>query len=241
MGKDMSTGTREKLIAAAADMIARSPGEDFSLRAVCDAVGVKLPTAYHFFGSKQGLADAVVEHGFDMYISRKQDMEWSGDPIQDIRTGWDAHVDFGLANPGFYALMYGNVQPGHAPAAQSRPDEILLGLTTRAAEQGRLAVPPEQAKAHVLATNIGVTLRQIIEGAPDPDLSAAVREGVISAITGTGAPAEYGTHQAFATAAETAAAHPDVLGAAETRLLQEWLKRLKDMTTTTSPTQGESP
>ncbi|MGP5623400.1 TetR/AcrR family transcriptional regulator [Candidatus Corynebacterium faecigallinarum] len=227
MSRDASTGTREKLIAAAADMIARSPGEDFSLRAVCDTVGVKLPTAYHFFGSKQGLADAVVEHGFDMYIAEKQAMEWTGDPIQDIRTGWDAHVDFGLANPGFYALMYGKVQPGHAPAAQSRPAEILLELTMTAAEQGRLAVPPEQASAHILATNIGVTLRQIIQRTADPGLSAAVRDGVISAITGTVGQDE---NQAVATVAEKAAAHPDLLGTAETRLLLEWLKRMKNST-----------
>ena len=218
----MPTGTREKLISAAADMIARSPGEDFSLRAVCERVGVKLPTAYHFFGSKQGLVDAVVEHGFDMYIAEKQAMEWTGDPIQDIRTGWDAHVDFGLANPGFYALMYGKVQPGHAPAAQSRPAEILLGLTTKAAELGRLAVSPDQASAHILATNIGVTLRQIILGA-DPELSAAVREGAILAITGAGCQSE---NQAAATIAEDAAAHPELLGTTETRLFLEWLKKL---------------
>jgi AcrR family transcriptional regulator len=230
MARDVSTGTREKLIDAAADMIARSPGEDFSLRAVCEVVGVKLPTAYHFFGSKQGLADAVVEHGFDMYISEKQAMEWSGDPIQDIRTGWDAHVDFGLANPGFYALMYGKVQPGHAPAAQSRPAEILLGLTTAAADQGRLVVPPEQAKAHILATNIGVTLRQIIQGYADPELSTAVREGVIGAITGTAPGQDASTHRALSMVSELAAAHPETLGTAETRLLQEWLHRLQNMT-----------
>lgn len=238
MARDVSTGTREKLIAAAADMIARSPGEDFSLRAVCETVGVTLPTAYHFFGSKQGLADAVVEHGFDMYVSRKQAMEWTGDPVQDIRTGWDAHVDFGLENPGFYAMMYGKVQPGHAPAAQSRPDEILLGLTTQAADQGRLVVPPEQAKAHILATNIGVTLRQIIRGEPDPELSAAVREGVISAITGTSPRQDASTDRALSTTSELAAARPGVLGAAETRLFQEWLQRLRTAHTTTS---GETP
>ncbi|MGP9759698.1 TetR-like C-terminal domain-containing protein, partial [Corynebacterium sp. AOP12-C2-36] len=138
---------------------------------------------------------------------------------------WDAHVDFGLANPGFYALMYGKVQPGHAPAAQSRPAEILLGLTTTAAEQGRLAVPPEQASAHIVATNIGVTLRQIIQGSPDPDISAAVRDGVISAITGTVGQDE---DQAVTTITEKAAAHPEFLGTAETRLLLEWLLKLKN-------------
>lgn len=227
MSTDVSTGTREKLISAAAELIANSPGEGFSLRAVCDTVGVKLPTAYHFFGSKQGLADAVVEHGFDMYIAEKQAMEWTGDPIQDIRTGWDAHVAFGLRNPGFYALMYGEVQPGHAPAAQSRPTEILLGLANQAADQGRLCVPPAQATEHILATNVGVTLRQIVQDAPDPALSAAVREGVISAITGAAEQDDAASSHALSTVAELAAAHPDTLGPAETRLLQEWLQRLR--------------
>lgn len=214
--------TRERLISAAADLIARAPGEDFSLRAVCDAVGVKMPTLYHFFGSKQGLVDAVIEHGFDLYLGEKTALESTGDPIQDIRAGWDAHVAFGLANPGFYTLMYGKVRPGHSPSAQSRPSEILRALTARAAQQGRLAVPSEQAAAHILVTNIGVTLRQIILDQPDPDLSRAVRDGAIAAITGTGAA---GTSP-LAAAVEFAASHPEALGRTQTQLLIEWLTTL---------------
>lgn len=220
--------TRERLIAAAADLIATAPGEDFSLRAVCDAVGVKMPTLYHFFGSKQGLVDAVIEHGFDLYLGQKASMESSGDPIQDIRAGWDAHVTFGLANPGFYTLMYGKVSPGHSPAAQSRPSEILRDLASRAAAEGRLVVPPEQAAAHVLVTNIGVTLRQIILAQPDPALSRAVREGTIAAITGTTA----ATDEPLATAREIAAARPDVLGRTQTQLLIEWLTTLAEQKAT---------
>lgn len=58
-----------------------------------------MPTLYHFFGTKQGLVDAVIERGFDRYLAEKASMESSGDPIQDIRIGWDAHVAFGIANP----------------------------------------------------------------------------------------------------------------------------------------------
>ncbi|SJM48757.1 Transcriptional regulator, TetR family [Actinomycetales bacterium JB111] len=203
-------------------MIAAAPGEDFSLRAVCDVVGVKMPTLYHFFGSKQGLVDAVVEHGFDLYLGQKASMESSGDPIQDIRAGWDAHVSFGLSNPGFYTLMYGKVRPGYSPAAQSRPSEILRDLAARAAAQSRLVVPPDQAAAHVLVTNIGVTLRQIILAQPDPALSAAVRESTIAAITGTDARSA----APLATAIEIAASQPDVLGQTQTQLLIEWLTSL---------------
>ncbi|GAC58066.1 putative TetR family transcriptional regulator [Gordonia hirsuta DSM 44140 = NBRC 16056] len=106
MPEPTASDTREELIIAAAGLIAGSPGEDFSLRAVCDAVGVKLPTLYHFFGSKQGLIDAVVERGFDDYLAAKSELEASGDPIGDLRAEWDAHVDFGVQNPGSYSLRY---------------------------------------------------------------------------------------------------------------------------------------
>ncbi|MGK4189081.1 TetR/AcrR family transcriptional regulator [Rothia koreensis] len=215
--------TRDRLIAAAADLIARSPGEDFSLRTVCTMVGVKMPTLYHFFGSKQGLVDAVIERGFDLYLRQKGSMEASGDPIQDLRNGWNAHVAFGLENPGFYTLMYGKISPGYHPKAQERPSSILRGLTRAAAEQGRLVVDPEQAAAHVLVTNIGVTLRQIILAEADPQLSDAVRDGVIATITGTSAnPAS-----PVASVLEYAIAHPEILGETETQLLISWLGRLK--------------
>lgn len=211
-------------------MIAAAPGEEVSMRAICEAVGVKMPTLYHFFGSKQGLLEAVIERGFDLYLSVKSAHESSGDPIQDIREGWDAHVAFGLANPGFYTLMYGTVQPGYTPPPQSRPSEILLDLTRQAHAQGRLVVPPEQAAAHVLVTNIGVTLRQIILAQEDRELSVAVREGTIAAITGTTA-APGGARADIRRVLEHVAAHPDVLGAEETALLSAWLRRIAAATT----------
>ena len=222
------TDTRTRLLEAAADLIAAAPGEDFSLRAVCDAAGVKMPTLYHFFGNKQGLIEAGVERGFDMYLSAKSSTESSGDPIQDLRLGWDAHVAFGLENPGFYTLMYGKVRPGYSPEAQSKPTEILRDLTRRAEQEGRLVVGHEQAAAHVLATNIGVTLRLIIQGTNDPELSAGVREGVLAAITGTGQ-SEPGGERLGHAVIERAAAHPEILGETETQLLIQWIGRLGEV------------
>lgn len=223
--------TRQRLLEAAADLIAASPGQDVPLRAICDRVGVKLPTLYHFFGSKEGLLDAVVEHGFDVYLDVKESHESSGDPIQDLRDGWDAHVAFGLANPGFYALMYGQVTPGRRPAAQDRPGRILRGLTQAAADQGRLVVSPEQAVAHVLAANIGVTLRQIVLGEPDPELSAAMREATLAAITGAAGAAGRRRSRAELAAASTAlldqlSGAKAVLGDPEVQLLRKWLTAL---------------
>lgn len=228
MTEDVHSDTRSRLLDAAAELIASAPGEDFSLRAVCQQVNVKMPTLYHFFGSKQGLIDAVIERGFDLYVAAKERQESSPDPIQDIRQGWDAHVAFGLANPGFYSLMYGKVRPGYSPAPQAKPSQMLLSLTIAAADQGRLAVSPKQAAAHILVTNIGVTLRQIILAEEDRELSIAVREGAIAAITGTSSERESKDHRAASIhqIVEYAVQHPEVLGEKESQLLTDWLLRL---------------
>lgn len=217
--------TRTRLLDAAADMIAAAPGEEVSLRAVCAAAGVQMPTLYHYFGNKQGLADAVVERGFDLYLAEKSASESTGDPIQDIRDGWDAHVAFGIANPGFYALMYGKIRPGYSPPAQARPSQLLLELTRRAHEQERLSTSPEQAAAHVLVSNIGVTLRQIVLAKEDRELSVAVREGVIAAITGaSGSPTSLDAD--VRRVLELAVRRRELFGEEETMLLTKWLSRL---------------
>src|SRR5699024_1360627 len=222
-----TTDTRTRLLDAAADLIAAAPGEDFSLRAVCDAVGVKMPTLYHFFGSKQGLIDAVIKRGFDLYLGQKSAMESSGDPIQDLREGWDAHVAFGLSNPGFYTLMYGKVRPGYSPEDQSRPSEILRALTAEAAAQGRLVVDSRQAAAHILATNNGLTLRLIILGENDRGLSAANPEAALTAMPGP-APCHGGTDDVRLglCVMRRAVSHANILGKTETPLLVQWLRRL---------------
>lgn len=225
MTAGIPTDTRTKLLDAAADLIAAAPGEAFALRDVCAKVGVKMPTLYHFFGNKQGLIDAVVERGFELCMSVKASGGSSGDPIQDVRAGWDAHVAFGLANPGFYSLMYGQVRPGYVPSAERRPREALMLLLRAAEKQGRLVVPVEQAAEHILAANIGITLRQIAEAKAAPVLSTAICDGVIAAITGTVGAKPFDRAEARR-AYEYATAHPDVLGETETRLLGEWLQRL---------------
>ncbi|RZU63402.1 TetR/AcrR family transcriptional regulator [Zhihengliuella halotolerans] len=235
-----NTDTRERLLEAAADLIAAHPGQDVPLRAICERVGVKMPTLYHFFGNKEGLLGAVVEHGFDLYMALKTQAEPDPDPLRNLRSGWDLHVSFGLENPAFYALMYGQVAPGSRSTAEDRPTRALLGLMEQAHAQGRLRVDPQQATDHVLAANIGVTLRQIITRTPDPALSAAMREATIEAITGLSAPAANvgPAEQASALLAALPLAS-EGFSAPEADLLRHWLGRIASRRTP-SPPSGAS-
>ena len=110
--------TRDRIVAAAAALLAAGGREGVSTRAVSAAAGVQAPAIYRLFGDKQGLLDAVAAHGFTSYLDDKTDLKPGDDPVGDLRAGWDLHIGFGLANPALYSLMYGEPRPGaSSPAA----------------------------------------------------------------------------------------------------------------------------
>jgi AcrR family transcriptional regulator len=224
---DVDTTTRQRLISAAAGLLASAEGEPVSTRAICSEAGVGAPTLYHHFGDKQGLFDAVVAKGFEDYLATNQ-VTATGDPIGDLRVAWDTHVDFGLANPAIYTLMYGLGRQGRRPPAAADAHRILVGTLERAALAGRLTMPVPEAADMTDAAAVGVTLA-LIAGDQDMALSTRTRDAVLAAIT-TDAPAAHtggSTLTSLAIALDAAVAgDAGPLTGAEAALLHEWLNRL---------------
>ena len=100
---------RTRILEAAAELLENSAEADFSTRAVCEAAGVAAPALYRQFGDKEGLLSAVVDFGFDKYLASKRAARPSADPVADLRSGWDTHVAFALANRNVYRLMWSPV------------------------------------------------------------------------------------------------------------------------------------
>jgi AcrR family transcriptional regulator len=220
------TGTRERILQAAARLLAESGGAPVSTRAVCAAAGVGAPTLYHHFGDKDGLLDAVVSYGFERYLAEKRARPASVDPVEDLRLGWDAHVEFGLGQPAFYALMYGAGR--RAGAASDEAHRILLQMTEKVARAGRLRVPVTTAASMIRAACMGVTLTLIASGEDDQELSARTREAVLAAVTTGDAEDRPSSVSAIAIALTSAmdGRTPRTLSPAEAALLREWLTRV---------------
>lgn len=179
--RGQSGSARDRLLLAAAELMDAAGANTLSTRAVCERAGVQAPTLYHHFGSKQGLIDAVINHGFTQYI---QPPSSSDDPVDDIRQGWDRHVQFGLDHPAFYALLYGRVEPGRPCAITAPAHAMLRDLLTVAARQGLLTAPVDDAAEQILAANIGVTLTLITQSPDERDmgLSDRVRDAALAAV-----------------------------------------------------------
>ncbi|WP_284745781.1 TetR/AcrR family transcriptional regulator [Amycolatopsis sp. RTGN1] len=222
-----ATSTRDRLLLAAGQLLHEAQGGPVSTRAICERAGVQAPTLYHHFGSKQGLLDAVVNYGFTQYV---QAPEPGGDPVDRIRAGWDRHVGYGLENPQFYVLLYGQIEPGVPCNLTSSAEAMLLELFTPLARDGRLRVDAAEAARQLAAANSGVTLSLIAEPEESRDLamSAQVREAVLAGLLAE-RPAEGSSVGALAVALSTALEDDvDELTTTERHLLREWLHRLSN-------------
>ena len=219
---------RDRVVAAAIALLARNGREALTTRAVAAAAGIQAPTIYRLFGDKQGLIDAVAEHGFASYLRQKRTDGPSADAVENLRIGWDLHVGFGLANPAIFLAMYGNPRPGGASPAAARALGMLRERMRTLALAGRLRVDEGKAADMVRAAACGVVfiLLETPEAERDPGLSEATREAVIAAIT-TDAPEPDQLGLApVATTLRALLPNADGLSDGERHLLAEWLERL---------------
>ncbi len=252
MDDDAKSRTRRQILEAAAGILEREGAQAVSTRSVAAAAGIRAASLYQLFGDKDGLLAALAVHAFDLYLAEKRTLERTGDPVADLRRGWDVHVDFGLRHPAFYVLMFGTDRPGQRPHAAEEAHDLLLTFLDRTAAAGRLRVPPPLAAQLFLAAATGVTLSLIAVPAHerDPDASARMREMLVAALTeapdapgGAAGPAAPGLASralaldaALAEATGGSGADEVDAGAgagaavplrpAETALLRDWLHRL---------------
>jgi AcrR family transcriptional regulator len=180
---------RRRIVEAATTLLRENGRDAVTTRAVSAAAGVQAPTLYRHFTDMSELLEAVAADGFGRYFAQKQSQALTDDPVEDLRRGWDTHVEFGLENPAHYLLMYGRPSPGSRSRVAEQSLERLRMLIERIAVVGRLVVGVETAIGMVHAAGVGLTLNLI--GIPptdrDPSLSGKLREAVIAAIT-TAAP-----------------------------------------------------
>jgi len=231
------TGTdahRDRILKAALTLLTKQGRDAVTTRHVAQAAKVQPPVLYRIFGDKTGLLDAVAAYGFTAYLAKKQPPEPDRDPVEALRAGWDLHVEFGLANPELYLLMYAKPRPRAESLAARQSFEMLAEHMQRVAAAGRLRVSVARACAlyHAAAVGVVMSLLASLPEQRDLSLSSTARDHALSRIT-THAPA-VSTPMVAVTANRLRAllAQPgkrtSVLTDAERLLLSEWLLRLTE-------------
>jgi len=107
---------RAQILGAANDLLMETGDQEaVSIRAVAERVGVTPPSIYMHFADKNELLFAVCEQHFDA-LDRviQQATEGIEDPLEALRQGGRAYVQFGLDNPEQYRILFMS-KPAAAP------------------------------------------------------------------------------------------------------------------------------
>ncbi len=224
--------TRSRIVDVAARLLQEGGPAAVTTRGVAEAAGVQAPAIYRLFGDKDGLLDAVAEHVIATQVSSKAAVVQAAsvggvDPLDDLRSGWEAQIAFGVANPGLFRLLSDPERVVNSPAAQAGR-RVLESRVHRVAAAGRLRVSERRAVDVIQAAGIGtiLTLLSTPVEQRDPGLADTVFEAVLAQVlTDAPQPEQLGP-MAIAVAFRAIAPGFDVLSDGEQRLLAEWLDRI---------------
>ncbi|GAA0225344.1 helix-turn-helix domain-containing protein [Cryptosporangium japonicum] len=217
---------RDQIVEAAAQLLREHGVRAVTTRAVAEAAGVQAPTIYRLFGDKDGLVDAVAEHVLGAYVAAKLRTHVEDDPVADLRAGWHSHIEFGLANPGLFTLMYSSERTERSPAIAAGIEKLRARIRALATA-GRLRVDEDRALAMVHAAGVGAVLA-VLDGAADrrdPGFADAMFDAVVSAILGTERAAADDSLRTVAVTFGTRIDELPALTDAERSLMREWLSR----------------
>ena len=114
---------RETKIASIVDAawgLARRDGiQVLSLHALAKEVGMRQPSLYAYFDSKNALYDAMFAAGNRELLARLDSLELPADPRVALKVLLRAFAGFALADPARHSLLFRRVIPGFEPSPES--------------------------------------------------------------------------------------------------------------------------
>ena len=102
----MSLGTKERILEAARDLFVENGEAAVTMRAVAAMAGVSTMAAYRHFPNRDALLIAVMEHGHDKFLTCMSRAMAATGPLERLIASGQAFLDFALANPRDFDLMF---------------------------------------------------------------------------------------------------------------------------------------
>lgn len=103
---------RQKILTAATELFLQNGFESVSMRKIAEKIEYAPSTIYLYFQDKDAICAAIASEAFSTLIQGLEELDLQGlPPLEGTRAGIRLYVDFGLANPHQYRLVFGNVGP----------------------------------------------------------------------------------------------------------------------------------
>lgn len=107
-------------IVAAAWELARTHGiGGLSLHALAREVGIRQPSLYAYFDSKNALYDAMFADANRQLLERLDALKFPKDPRAALKKFMQAFVSFGVEDIARYTLLFDRLIPGYEPTPES--------------------------------------------------------------------------------------------------------------------------
>jgi AcrR family transcriptional regulator len=147
--KTRGTGAsrRDEILKAAKKLFLTEGFEHTTIRKIAAAVGVTSGALYLYFPDKNAITRAIAEDTFGALLVRlEQTVSIEGNPLDRLRAGMQAYIEFGQAHPDEYRLtflskMLTEACPGRVPhvkdiEAADLSFHVLLSQATQLIEAG---------------------------------------------------------------------------------------------------------
>ncbi len=100
---------RQVILDAARELFAKEGYENVSMRRIAEKIEYSPTTIYLYFEDKASLLFAICEETFAKLAKRMATLaKASDDPVESLRRGCRAYVDFGLKYPNHYRITFIN-------------------------------------------------------------------------------------------------------------------------------------
>lgn len=112
--------TKAEILEAAWAQVRANGLAALSLRDVANAVGMRAPSLYSYFDSKNAIYDAMFAQGAQQFVDEQRAaMPRPDDPLEALQAVTRFFVEFCAADVARYQLLFQRTIPGFEPSAES--------------------------------------------------------------------------------------------------------------------------
>ncbi len=159
--RDASNAMRAKLLACAAQILARDGQAGLTVRRLTAAAAASTKVVYSHFGGMPGVVAALYRQGFAILARQLQEAQNSAPPDEDRHALATAYRTFANESADLFDLMYGRpitiLLPTHASRASA---EEALDVVVRAFSNTKASDPQDRARAFWAAIHGVVALER---------------------------------------------------------------------------------
>ena len=132
---------RRAILDAAREIFVHEGYEKFSMRKLAEKIGYSPGSVYLHFNSKEELFECLVEESFARLLKTLTGLgngrKWQ-DPVEELKKGMRAYVDFGLRNPNDYRFAFMLRRPVEKRPYKAHPAfEVLRQIVKRCVDEKR--------------------------------------------------------------------------------------------------------